>query len=337
MSAALAADLSSGSIDTSLAEIDSRSRNTEWQSNGDIVVGPFSVLDMTPASCNEAPEPAPPPPPPQNTDAVEDARVQEPVHVATPPPVDMPSLALSPSSLMVGSLSQMDDFLHWSDLFDLAPEPSGLTPHPFLDAVDRLDFDPGPWPLTNSGDQSDVRGIVTPQKTPPDLTFPPVDIMTDAPFLLKHFQDRVIAQMMAMPLGEKSPWKILNVPAAVLTFSDLTFLGAQNISHARLANLYSLLACAALHLASNLDIGPGQSMEHWRQVADQTHSQAKDHMQMSLKKEIHEPKKAKYKDQLMAICGMTEYAVCFVSHHNPGDMADNIRFYAVSKRMHDVT
>ena len=315
MSAALAADLPSGSIDTSLAEIDTRSRNTEWQSNGDIVVGPFSVLDMTPASCNEAPESAcpesaRPPPPPQNTDAVEDARVQEVVHVATPPPVDMPSLALSPSSLMVGSLSQMDDFLHWSDLFDLAPEPSGLTPYPSLDAVDRLDFDPGPWPLTNSGEQSDVRGIVTPQQTPPDLTLPPVDIMTDAPFLLKHFQDRVIAQMMAMPLGEKSPWKILNVPAAVLTFSDLTFLGAQNISHARLANLYSLLACAALHLASNPDIGPGHSMEHWRQVADQAHSKAKDHMQMSLKNEIHEPKKAKYKDQLMAICGMTEYAVC---------------------------
>ena len=58
-------------------------------------------------------------------------------------------------------------------------------------------------------------------------------------------------------------------------------------------------------------------------------------MQMSLKNEIHEPKKAKYKDQLMAICGMTEYAVCFVSGHNPRNIADNIRSYAVSKRTHD--
>lgn len=115
--------------------------------------------------------------------------------------------------------------------------------------------------------------------------------------------------MMAMPLGEKSPWKILNVPAAVLTFSDITFLGAQNISHARLANLYSILACSAFHLSLNPESVSTCSVSHWKQVAEQAHRQGKEHMQMSLKNELHEPKKAKYKDQLMAICGMTEFAV----------------------------
>lgn len=297
MSAALAADLPSGSVDTSLAEIDTRSRDPEWHSNGDIVVGPFSVLDMTPVSCNEVPR----------TDPVQD---QEPIPAATPA-VDMPSLALSPSSLMVGSLSHMDDFLHFSDLFDLAPG-SGLTPYPVLDPVDidfpstqpEIGMQPGPAHINGTE-------LMTPQ-TPANISTPAVDVMTDAPFLLKHFQDRVIAQIMAMPLGEKSPWKILNVPAAVLTFSDMTFLGSQSISHARLANLFALLACSAYHLASNPDacMGTVHPGDHWRQVADYTHGQAKDHMQMSLKNEIYEPKKAKYKDQLMAICGMTEFAVC---------------------------
>lgn len=91
--------------------------------------------------------------------------------------------------------------------------------------------------------------IMTPQDTPDTGSM--ADVMAEAPFLLKHFQDRVIAQMMAMPLGEKAPWKILNVPAAVLTFSDITFLGTQKTSHARLANLYSLLACSAFHLSLN--------------------------------------------------------------------------------------
>lgn len=302
MSAALAADLPSGSIDASLAEIDARSKDERRSTSGDIVVGPFSVMDMTPVSCSEDP--------PRTVDAVEEVGEQGNVQPATPPVNDMPPLAISPSSMMMGSLAQMDDFLHWSDLFDLGPDPLHLTPHPFLESVDGFDFAmASTFTQTDTLGHNDPRRVMTPQQSPLDTSLPPVDVMADAPFLLKHFQDNVIAQMMAMPLGEKSPWKILNVPAAVLAYSDLTFLGTQNISHARLANLYSLLACSAYHLASNPDIITTNSTEHWKMVTEQAHRQAKDRMQMSLKYEIHQPKKAKYKDQLMAICAMTAFAV----------------------------
>lgn len=302
MSAALAADLPSGSIDTSLAEIDARSKDQRRSTNGAIVVGPFSVLDMTPVSCSETH--------PRTADAVEGVGEQGHVQPATPPVNDMPPLALSPSSTMIESLAQMDDFLHWSDLFDLGPDPLHLTPHPFLEPVDGFDFAmASTFAQEDTMEHNDPRRIMTPQQSPLDTSWPPADVMADAPFLLKHFQDNVIAQMMAMPLGEKSPWKILNVPAAVLAYSDLTFLRTQNISHARLTNLYSLLAYSAYHLASNPNVINTNSVEHWKMVTEQAHRQAKDHMQMSLKHEIHQPKKAKYKDQLMAICGMIAFAV----------------------------
>lgn len=328
MSAALAADLPSGSIDTSLAEIDARSKDQVPSTNRDIVVGPFSVLDMTPVSCIEAPS--------KTADAVEDVGEQGHAQLETPPVNDMSPLVLSPSSMMIGSLAQMDDFLHWSDLFDLGPDPLHLTPHPFLESVDGFDFAmASTFAQADTVECYDSRRIMTPQHSPLDINLPPADVMADAPFLLKHFQDSVIAQMMAMPLGEKSPWKILNVPAAVLAYSDLTFLGTQNISHARLTNLYSLLACSAYHLASNPDIITTNSVEHWKMVTEQAHRQAKDHIQMSLKYEIHQPKKAKYKDQLMAICGMTAFAVCLSSIMQK--IADQTRYFAGNKKMPDAT
>lgn len=299
MSVALAADLPSGSIDTSLAEVDTRSRDPKW-SNGDIVVGPFSVMDMTPVSTAQ-----PPPPPTASGPYTEETG--ETMQQLTPC-ADIP--AIDPS-FMMADLSQMDDFLHWSDLFDFSAMPSGLTPQCDSDTLDiptlpmipvqDTNMDRGEGPMLSTT-------IITPQHTPDTGSM--ADVMVEAPFLLKHFQDRVIAQMMAMPLGEKSPWKILNVPGAVLTFSDITFLGAQKISHARLANFYSIMACSAFHLSLNPDPTSTCSVDHWRQVAEQAHLQGKENMQLSLKYELYEPKKAKYKDQLMAICGMTEFAVC---------------------------
>lgn len=210
------------------------------------------------------------------------------------PRADMQTI--DPSFMMV------DDFLHWSDLFDLAAVPSGLTPQRDPDSlgiptlpmipVQDTDMDTAEGPMLSGS-------IMTPQHTPDTSSM--ADVMAQAPFLLKHFQNQVIAQMMAMPLGEKSPWKILSVPATVLTFSDITFLGAQKISHARLANLYSILACSAFNLSLDPDSVSTCSLDHWRQVAEQAHWQGRDHMQLSLKHELHEPKKAKYKDQLMAI------------------------------------
>jgi arginine metabolism regulation protein II len=112
-----------------------------------------------------------------------------------------------------------------------------------------------------------------------------------------------------MPLGKKSPWKILNVPAAMVTYSDLTILGSRNVNHARQANLYGLLACSAVHLSMYPSASSSDTAQHWQETAENMFELARENMQMSIKYETQEPKTAKYKDQLMAICCLTEYAV----------------------------
>ncbi|KAL4786866.1 fungal-specific transcription factor domain-containing protein [Aspergillus varians] len=138
-------------------------------------------------------------------------------------------------------------------------------------------------------------------------TFLDAAALADAPLLFKHFNENVVPKMVIMPLGDKSPWRMLHLASAMATYNDLTILGAQNISHACLANLYGLLACSAFDLSSaSRSVG---SVGHRQQAAVQMFEQARDHMHKSLKYETRAPKRAKYKDQLMAICCLIEYTV----------------------------
>lgn len=151
--------------------------------------------------------------------------------------------------------------------------------------------------LKNGPYQKNSPHMITPPQSSVEAASTLLDAaaLVDAPFLFRNFHENVILSMMAMPLGKKSPWKILNMSSAIVTYGDLTMLGSQNISHARQANLCCLLACSALHLSLKPSIDPPGSVEYWKQAADQMFQQAKDHMQNSLKLETQEPKKAKYK------------------------------------------
>ncbi|KAJ5232382.1 Protein of unknown function DUF3468 [Penicillium chermesinum] len=306
MSAALKNDLLAGSVDASLAEVDLRSRDSELKSRGEVAIGPFSVLDFTAPTGKRDEHP----------DVIQgDAHTLSSLHQTIKAtnaimPEDISNR--SPGSI-IDSLSHMDEFLHWSDLLSFSPDQAGFASHPSLSMPYDLSFDLGqeiesslPTPA------HETMRTVTPQQTPMELEIATVDVLKDAQFLLKHFQDVVIPQIMAIPFGLKSPWRILNLPAAVVAFGDTTFLGTEGVSHARLANLYGLLACAAIDLARRPHLGTFQSAENWFQIASQTYQQAKDHLQVSLQHETEGPKKAKYKDQLMAANILTQYAVSSV-------------------------
>jgi arginine metabolism regulation protein II len=304
MSTALGKDLLSGSIDASLAEVDLRSRDPDREPDGDIVIGPFAVLDLTKSAHRR-----------QSTTDI--AQPQQDELVPTEPePAQEPATSMimeqipgpSPVSI-VDSLSQMDDFLHWSDLLSFSPRETGT--YPTLSMPNDLSFD-----LSNDlGLFQDAQITQEPTEMPNphqaamELTSTTPDVLKDAQFLLKHFQDVVIPQIMAIPFGEKSPWKILNLPAAVMAFGDTTFLGTGGVSHARLANLYGVLACSAIDLALKPSIELVEPTERWHRIAYQTYQLAKDHIQISLQRETHGPEKAKYKDQLMAANILTQYAV----------------------------
>lgn len=303
MSTALGSDLISGSIDASLAEVDSRLRDPERSLEGDIVIGPFAVLDFS--SATQKPE-------------------QKLVHEIEPVKSDTNSAAeadntVAPEKLqeptpspILDSLSQIDDFLHWSDLLSFGLDQTEFATNGALSMPNDISFDMsqemGLLPI-DSNHSDDLLQTFTTQQTPAELISADIDALKDAPFLLKHFQDIVIPHIMAIPCRQKSPWKILNVPAAVVTYSDSTFLGTEKISHAKLANLYGLLACSAIHIVLNPSTISTNPPEYWWKVANQAYLQAKDHMQASFHSETQGLKKAKYKDQLMAACILIQYTV----------------------------
>lgn len=317
MSTALATDLASGSVDASLTEIDARSKDPELSATGDIVIGPFGVLNFkTTINMNSN----------NNSSNTQNGPVEKTNTVSDSCNSTSDVPATSPSSSAIDLLlNNAEDFLQWDDLFDLGSDLFGIAPQTSLATGDTGDSDfevsACESGISNIPQQGQNRSLAT-QEARSDLpdvrTLTPVltdtvssspDVLLDAPFLLKHFQEQVIAEIMPLSIGGKSPWKILNIPVAMQTLSELAFFSEQDINHARMANFYSILACSAYHLSANPSRDSTRSAEYWKQIASQTYHEAKNHMQRSLQTEVYGPRKAKYKDQLMAIEGMTAFAV----------------------------
>ncbi|KAL3496341.1 fungal-specific transcription factor domain-containing protein [Aspergillus germanicus] len=328
MSTSLGSNLVSGSVSASLAEIDLRTRDSERAPVGDIVVGPFAVLDFAPDGSHNMQEQ------PQG-DAVEEPEApRNPPQTVPSDTVVPPEAQLEPLPYINDSPSHIDDFLHWSDILGLSPDQPGF----FQPSMAELDMyfgvDPQPDPTTQTlaiGEdvaQASNMPMMTPPRSAIEMasTFLDAAALADAPFLFKHFNENVVPQLMIMPLGEKSPWRVLNLAAAMATYNDLTILGSQSISHARLANLYGLLACAASHLSFSSGPNVANSAQHWEQAAYQMFEQARDRMGKSLKYETREPKRAKYKDQLMAICCLIEYTVISGQHQHARSFMVNAEF-----------
>lgn len=315
MSARLRENLISGSVDATLAEIDQKSQNMDQPEAGDMAVGPFSVLSFQ-----------------RDSDQTQPVRVES-EGASTPVPAlvtgdTIPGPGAAPIIPLTDPVGYMDDFLHWSDILGLELDNADFSTWPETTTLDELDSAvqdlnipsiensratgdsiaiPSHEPLL--GDPGHLIWTPSSHRTAENPSQPALNILEDAPFLLRHLQAKVAPVMVAMPLGKKSPWTMLNIPAAVVTLGDLTFMSAGNVSHARQANLYSLLACSAIHLTLQPSPDSDRPGEHWQRVTSQAFAQAKEQMQLTLKNELEPPKKAKYKDQLMALCALTEFAV----------------------------
>lgn len=204
-------------------------------------------------------------------------------------------------------LSVPGDFLEWSDLFDWN--------HDLLTHVDELHplgqasgSSLSDWQLNDISLPSSV-GLDNELRVPAvdssekyaDLDSP-VDLVGDAPLLLKFFDDKAIDQMSSLPVSEKSPWRILHLPAAIITLSELTVLAPRKIHHASKASFYALLAVSAYQLSVN-ETEPVslEKKSHWEAVSKSTHRAAKYHLDLSLEYETQGEGKAKYKEQLMAL------------------------------------
>ncbi|KAJ5679323.1 hypothetical protein N7462_007567 [Penicillium macrosclerotiorum] len=342
MSAALSSGLVSDSIDASLEEIEVRSQTASFPETY-IRVGPFSVLNF--ASSSDKP-----------------LEIQQSDSAANPAglnsPVDDP--AFSGCSLTVGDLPPYtDDLLQWSDLFGFNDKLYGITSNQSLGSNGLPAFYPSP-PFdelgnnifTSSAPETEDAGFLTFAEeqrlsyltigglsNSTDALETSGDLLADASFLLKMFQMNIVPRMTVTSLGKRSPWSILNVPAALMTLGDLAILESQEVNHARQANLFSLLSCSAIHLAttpSAASVGT-KSMEYWRQAANRYYEQGKSHLLISLKEETEGQTKAKYKDQIMAVYGMIESAI-FHGHQQDAkcfmiDAEWLLRLRAIPKRV----
>jgi arginine metabolism regulation protein II len=305
MSTSLVANLGSNSVDGSLEEIDAKTKDPASFISPDLSIGPFGVLNLNAMGQEE-----------------ETCDVNPRNEVAD----SVSELQTTPSSIgPLDPILSVGDTLQWADLFELDFESILMTqeltngtgaPNIFTDMyTTTFNDDPfaqhaDPSPLCDLEAENSAQS----RSTGTELEHSPailsvVSSVQEAQYLLKHFQDWVVPQMSFMPASSKSPWRTLNLSEAVRTLAEMTYLGTGKVKQANSANLYALLGCSAYHLSTNPTIQSGKTVEYWGSIVQCCKERAKTHIQSSLRHELKGARKAKYKDQLMAILGMLAFAV----------------------------
>ncbi|KAL4954702.1 fungal-specific transcription factor domain-containing protein [Aspergillus filifer] len=296
MGSALSKGLFLDSVDASLEAVDLRSDTLSRTHQSEARVGPFAVLHLSGVS-QEA------------NDAGATAAGQLGQNTNIPP------ATANIQAVLEAPTPTIDDLLRWTDFLDFGNNfPSG--PELALD----WSFPPFSDPFADgpSVQHSNFNGGNI-QKFPSqaglhETSFPgqgaSPGLLEVAPKLLRNFQRSVIPQMTVTPLIRKSPWEVVNMSAALHTLGSLTVVEPDSVSLARQAHLYSILACSATDLAmrSGGDISNAPESD-WRMIAERYYEEAKIQMKGSLSHETAGPGKAKLKEQLMALFGMTEFAI----------------------------
>ena len=309
MAASMHAGLVGGSLDASLEELEMRLHDPEITPSKDFSIGPFGVINVPRA---------------EMPDAELDQTMSHRSDVSTANDGQAQESFLS----MRDCEALNDSLLPELDLFGADIDFTGLLPGPF-DMMDSLVSNPVVDRALGGTQQNSlalgeytkahrVERRQTSRSDSIDMTVShpktSADALADASFLLKVFHDYVLPHITVISVSESTPWRALHLPDAILTHGEVTILSSQAISHARLANLYSLLASSALYVALNTIQPSADSSDYWNHVADQNYSLAKHHIQMSFKEESRGPHRASFKDQLMASCGMTQTSVWFHTH-----------------------
>jgi len=320
MSAALKSDLPStvSAVLDQLDEIEPTTSPSGHHRINDRYVGPFGVFgSRMPALGDfnaESSDPVPLPSPRATASGFDNSRPPGPITSTSE--LDIMD-QISETSYAAATLHEgFDDFftssldtMQWGDLFQLDIDFSMIA-----EADTRpLELNSGHAAVLGSTSSEPTAAIITSCK---EYSWPEIDLTNEAPLLLKHFNEEVITQMGSLPINEKSAWRTLNFPSAVLTLSQLTLLGFERstIKRANLANFFALVAVSALHLSLSPGVqtsppDPIGKSYYWKSLSERTYAAAKSFLRSSLKTECTLPGKAKYKDQLMAVGAVLATAV----------------------------
>lgn len=275
-----------GSVDVTLEQIDAQSENLN--PNGEHIAGPFSVLNLPRDGENQ-----------KRAGKQKAQRETENTFTYTTPPTDLLPINHSPETSFPA-----DGLLQWSDLFNLEDDPCRVLSELMIDNEASFDLEhtsQASNPRESSFEYAAGMDDSLFNESPSQIII--TDVLQEAGFLIRHFETTIISQLTIFS-PRKGPWSLVNIPAALETLGQLQILKSDDISHARLANLYSILSCASCHLATCHNTNGC-----WKSISDNAYAKAKCHMKLSLEGEIEGPRKAKFKDQIMALYGLTECAV----------------------------
>lgn len=103
----------------------------------------------------------------------------------------------------------------------------------------------------------------------------------------------------------------MSLATAIQTLADTTFMDGAATKHAPFCNLLAILALSATHFANTVAKHLGTSAQ-WQATGEKMLEAAMIHLQHSLHTEVQGSKKAKYKDQLVAVIAVLNYAVKFL-------------------------
>lgn len=291
MSTALQSDLASKSIDQSISELNSRSRDKSSAADESISIGPFGVFTV-PSEVKELCQ-----------NEVEANETLESV----------PSETTELAAQSVGSFespNDLHDWLDWQDLFNLDyqfPDLEVVDGEYGLNAEQLLPVDQHHVMSETLQPQSQIQFRDQSKSTSWPEPLKPADAET----LLNHFKYNVVPQLVSIPLGGKSVWDVTVVNSAILTLAKVTYMTSEHISKAELANLLAICATSAVHLSAQHGREGKDDAQHWAEFAAQSIQQARQNLQWSLLHETKGLETAKYKDQLMATFAVINHSILY--------------------------
>ncbi|KAF7618016.1 hypothetical protein AFLA_006923 [Aspergillus flavus NRRL3357] len=127
-------------------------------------------------------------------------------------------------------------------------------------------------------------------------------IPSQAPKLLRYFKENIISLSFPLKNCRKCPWQAIHLPTAMSTYAELSI--QQTASHTRLSLFYSLLAASCLHMLSRNPnaVDFNTSSKGYKEIAKQ-------HLELALNEEVLGPRRAKYKELLMAVLSMVMLSI----------------------------
>lgn len=291
----LQCSLQTKSVNGSLHEIDDGLEKNSLYPGQSNFIGPFGILNLQKAETLPAPND-------------QDEAVVLPVP-NSPNATELDLLSADQKDPSI-YLQNVEEVLNWPDLFDIDLSWPDLN-------FDYMSIPPSQFPpaidmANTTAQQSDAIPMRTPNDhvdlSPSDFSLGNVQIQ-DAQMLLRRYKDIVVAHSFSFPLYGNSPWETLNIDAAVGTMGRISFMGIDRVSHAAMSNLLALIAVSSAHKAAELRKQGISDAEHWEGISMESYARGKDHLQRSLKSEAHVNPPPKYKEQMMAISAMLQFAV----------------------------